>query len=31
VTGESFAFLLGFDDAGGDSIDIQKIVRLTVA
>jgi len=31
VAGESFAFFFGFDDASGDGIDIEKIVRFTVA
>ncbi len=31
VAGESFAFFFGFDDASGDGIDIEKIVRLAVA
>src|SRR5260370_32673162 len=31
VAGESFAFFFGFDDASGDGIDVEKIVRLAVA
>jgi hypothetical protein len=30
VARESFAFFFGFDDASGDGIDLEKIVRLTV-